>query len=121
MATEKRTPTFAAIAAHAKVSAHESDGWTVAYFQRHRADDPRQGVPARAYLAECPVSVVTFFNVVVVEVAAAPPTKFAGGGYWEAMLCGMTKADRAVFSDDDYAQVRSLGDEYLARNPRSVI
>lgn len=31
-----------------------------------------------------------FFRVVVSKVAAAPPTKFAGGGYWEAMHGDMT-------------------------------
>ena len=92
-------------------------------------------------------------------VATAPPKRFVGGGYWEAMhgemsgwfeirvdgpsrshhrlfcrldyeakgedrpllvgVTGMSKVFRTTFSAADYASVRSLGDEYFARNPRS--
>ncbi|MFZ4895722.1 hypothetical protein ACL9RL_14850 [Plantibacter sp. Mn2098] len=92
--------------------------------------------------------------------AAAPPKRFSGGGYWEAMRRAMTgwyevrvdgprrthyrlyclldyeahqtdkpllviidgrmKAFRTTLSDRDYAQVRDLGAEYRARNPRSL-
>lgn len=37
------------------------------------------------------------------------------------ILTGMQKRFRTKFSDHDYAQVRALGDEYLARTPRSII
>lgn len=146
------------MAAQARVSESQGDTWKVAYFKRHKDDDLNESTPARTYLKEAPAKVAAFFNVVIVEVAGAPPTKFAGGGYWEAMhgemtgyfeirkkyrgmhyrlfclldqdgknskplltvLCGMTKPDRSTFSDDDYAAVRALGDEYVARNPRSL-
>lgn len=34
---------------------------------------------------------------------------------------GRSKPFRTTLSDDDYAAVRELGDEYFARNPRSII
>lgn len=158
MPPKRRPPTFAALAAQAKIAESQGDTWKVAYFRRHKDDDPNEPIPARTYLKEAPAKVAAFFNVVIVQVAAAPPTKFAGGGYWEAMhgdmtgyfeirkkyrgmhhrlfclldqdatdskplltaLCGMTKPDRTTFSDSDYAAVRALGEEYLARNPRSL-
>jgi hypothetical protein len=106
------------------------------------------------------------FFAVLVAVAAAPPHRFAGGGYWEAMhgdmagwfevrvdgpkpgggkgrhhyrlyclldhgakgvdksllvvVTGLSKALRTTLSERDYAQVRKLGAEYRARNPRSL-
>lgn len=33
----------------------------------------------------CPLKVRATMSVVLAEVAAAPPKRFAGGGYWEAM------------------------------------
>ncbi len=94
-------------------------------------------------------------------VAEAPPKRFAGGGYWEAMhgemtgwfevrvdgpgrrhyrlfcrldyeaegrhnpllvvIDGRDKPFRTALTDSDYAQVRTLGDEYFSRNPRSVV
>lgn len=158
--TKSRQPTFAAMAAQARMSESATDPWKVAYFRRRAEHDPDQAVPAKDYLwTECPTSVAAFFAAVVVEVAKAPPPKFAGGGYWEAMhgdlagfhevrkkyrgmhyrlfcrldtqslgtpplmtlLCGMTKPDGTVFSDDDYASVVALGNEYLGSNPRSVV
>lgn len=100
-------------------------------------------------------------RAVLAQVAAAPPKRFAGGGYWEAMkgamsgwfevrvdgpsrhhyrlfcrldyeaaerakpllvvIAGLDKPFKTTLSDADYAGVRALGDEYLARNPRSVV
>lgn len=98
----------------------------------------------------------------MVAVAAAPPKRFSGGGYWEAMkdemagwfevrvdgpkrhhyrlfcrldyeaenpecqkpllvvIAGLDKPFRTELTAADYAGVRALGDEYLARNPRSI-
>jgi hypothetical protein len=146
------------MAAQAKIASQPEDAWDVKYFKRQPGDDPAEACPGRDYLRDCPPGVAAFFSVVIVQVAGAPPTKFGGGGYWEAMhgdmtgyfelrkkhrgmhyrlyclldeasegtkplltvLCGMTKPDRTVFSDAAYAEVRALGDEYLARNPRSL-
>ncbi|MFI0149159.1 hypothetical protein [Streptomyces globisporus] len=99
-------------------------------------------------------------TAVLAAVAAAPPKRFAGGGYWEAMkgemagwfevrvdgpgrrhyrlfclldyeaegsekpllvvVAGLDKPFRTVLSDADYQGVRSLGQEYRNRNPRST-
>ena len=66
---------------------------------------------------------VVFFQRHIAEVAAAPPKRFAGGGYWEAMkgVAGLDKPFRTTLSDSDYAAVRWLGVEYRSRNPRSII
>jgi hypothetical protein len=130
------------------------------FFQRHPDDDPRRSAPGRQFLNACPVSVRAKMRVVLVEVAAAPPKRFAGGGYWEAMhgsmtgwfevrvdgpnrrhyrlfcrldydakdvdkpllvvICGLDKPFRTSLSDRDYRGVRTLGEEYLSRNPRSL-
>lgn len=100
-------------------------------------------------------------RAVLIEVAAAPPKRFAGGGYWEAMKGDMTgwfevrvngpsrhhyrlfcrldyaasgvekpllvvvdgrdKPFRTELRNADYAAIKVLGEEYLARNPRSIV
>jgi hypothetical protein len=132
----------------------------VVYFRRHIDDDPTQAQPGRAALNSYPSSVRAKMRAVLIAVAAAPPKKFAGGGYWEAMrgvlsgwfevrvdgprrhhyrlfcvldyaaegqrkpllvvIDGRDKPFRTVLSEADYAVVRSLGEEYLKRNPRSL-
>jgi len=138
----------------------------VVYFRRHRDDDPAETILARDFLRSCPASVRAKFAAVLVAVASAPPHRFAGGGYWEAMhgdmagwfevrvdgpkpgggkgrhhyrlyclldlaakgtdkpllvvVTGMDKPFRTTLSDADYAVVRELGEEYRARNPRSI-
>lgn len=101
-------------------------------------------------------------RAVLVAVAAAPPKRYAGGGYWEAMkgemtgwfevrvngpkrhhyrlycrldheaknpevdkpllviVAGLDKPFRTELRPKDYDEVRSFGEEYLARNPRSI-
>lgn len=41
--------------------------------------------PARDYLSKCPKKIRDRFRAVIAEVAKAPPHRFSGGGYWEAM------------------------------------
>ncbi|RAY11311.1 hypothetical protein DPM19_31385 [Actinomadura craniellae] len=55
------------------------------YFRRHAGDDPGEAVPGREFLRGCPAPVRAGFAAIVTQVAAAPPCRFAGGGYWEAM------------------------------------
>ena len=87
----RRNPNVAAMATQAKMSASPSDPWTVAYFVVP-GDGPRPPtVPAKDYLwQECPAGVAAFFSAVIAQVAAAPPPRFAGGGYWEAMHGDLT-------------------------------
>jgi hypothetical protein len=37
------------------------------------------------------------------------------------VICGLDKPFRTQLSDADYRNVRDLGDEYLSRNPRSLV
>ncbi|MEV4350647.1 hypothetical protein AB0J83_39825 [Actinoplanes sp. NPDC049596] len=62
----------------------------IVYFRRHSDDDPAETVPGREFLRACPPTVRAKFNAVLVAVASAPPKRFAGGGYWEAMHGDMT-------------------------------
>lgn len=136
------------------------DPHDIVYFKRHVMDDPDQAEPGREALRSWPTSVRAKVNAVLIAVATAPPKRFAGGGYWEAMkgsmsgwfevridgpkrhhyrlFClldyeaeerkkpllvvvdGRDKPFRSTLSDSDYAAVRSMGEEYLTRNPRSV-
>jgi len=61
------------------------DAHEVVYFKRHRDDDPGRAEPGRQALNSWPASVRAKMYAVLAAVAAAPPKKFAGGGYWEAM------------------------------------
>lgn len=137
-----------------------NDAHEIVYFRRHASDDPSQTEPGRAALNSYPTSVRAKIRTVLVAVAAAPPKRFAGGGYWEAMkgemsgwfeiradgpgrhhyrlFClldyaaqgrekpllvvvdGRDKPFRTTLSASDYASVRRMGEEYLARNPRSL-
>jgi len=54
--------------------------WDVIYY---RASDG--SVPASAFLDICPPKVHARFLAVIDDVAVAPPPRFSGGGYWEAM------------------------------------
>lgn len=136
------------------------DPHDIVYFKRHVKDDPEQAEPGRDALQSWPTSVRAKANAVLIAVATAPPKRFAGGGYWEAMkgdmsgwfevridgpkrhhyrlFClldyeakgqekpllvvvdGRDKPFRTTLSDADYAAVRSMGAEYLKRNPRSI-
>ena len=133
----------------------------IVFFKRHRDDDADETIPGRVFLKEtCPAKVRATMNAALIAVAAAPPKRFAGGGYWEAMkgemagwfevrvdgpdrhhyrlfcrldyeakniakpllvvVTGLDKPFRTTLTAADYARVRSLGDEYFARSPRSV-
>ena len=73
-----------------EAAAGTGDHYEIAYFKRHNDDDPREAVPGSEFLASCPVPVRTKLRAVLVAVAAAPPTQFSGGGFWEAMHGKMT-------------------------------
>jgi hypothetical protein len=61
------------------------DAHDVAFFRRHGDDDPTGATPGRDFLNACRVKVRATMRAVLVQVAAAPPKRFAGGGYREAM------------------------------------
>ena len=66
------------------------DSHEVVYFKRHPKDDASQAAPGRDALQSWPASVRAKANAVLVAVATAPPKRFAGGGYWEAMKGAMS-------------------------------
>jgi hypothetical protein len=68
-----------------KIKPSPSDIHDIIYFQRHHDDDPDMPVPGRTELRSWPESVRTKVTAVLVAVAGAPPSRFSGGGYWEAM------------------------------------
>ncbi|WP_033338520.1 hypothetical protein [Catenuloplanes japonicus] len=57
----------------------------IVYFQRHVDDDPTRCSPGRDFLLGCQPTVRAKFSAALIAVATAPPKRFAGGGYWEAM------------------------------------
>ncbi len=62
-----------------------SDVHDIVYFQRHQSDDPGISAPGRDALRNWPDKIRAKTYAVLGAVAAAPPIRFAGGGYWEAM------------------------------------
>ena len=58
--------------------------WCVHFFQRHKADDPAETIPAREFLFRCPTPVQAKLVAIIKAVADAPPPAFSGGGKWEA-------------------------------------
>lgn len=61
------------------------DAHDIVYFKREARHDPAETMPGREFLARCPASVRITMLAVLVNVAQAPPKRFCGGGYWEAM------------------------------------
>lgn len=66
-----------------------NDAHEIVYFQRHAEDDKNETIPGRVFLDSCPIAVQAHIIRVLVAVASAPPKRFAGGGYWEAMKSPM--------------------------------
>ena len=66
------------------------DAHDIVFFKRHRREDPEELAPGREFLNGCPPPVRAKFRAVLAAVAAAPPKRFAGGGYWEAMKGDMS-------------------------------
>jgi hypothetical protein len=63
----------------------QSKPWRIHFFQRDKADDAEQAVPAIEFLDSIPAKVAAEIHAVLDAVAAAPPPSFSGGGKWEAM------------------------------------
>jgi hypothetical protein len=61
------------------------DAHDIVFFRRHRADDAGCAEPGRDALNAWPVGVRAKARAVLAAVAAAPPHRFSGGGYWESM------------------------------------
>lgn len=79
----KKAQSKQAVAARTKPN--PNDAHLIRFFQRDIRDDPAQGIPGRDYLNAQVPKVRNLMRSVLVEVAASPPNRFSGGGYWEAM------------------------------------
>lgn len=64
----------------AKLGPSSDDAYQIAYYVTGAGD-----LPARDFLRGCPMSVRAKLMAIVTQVALAPPPRFSGGGYWEAM------------------------------------
>jgi hypothetical protein len=87
---KKTPPRRTRVAQQVRTGPSPDDAHDVVYFRRHKTDDTSQSCPGREFIDACPVGVRAKFRAVLVAVAAAPPKRFAGGGYWEAMKGDMT-------------------------------
>ena len=88
-----RPPEDEAACAEAATRSHgpsPDDVHDIVYFKRHQSDDPRQATPGREALNSYPTKVRATMRAALIAVATAPPKRFAGGGYWEAMKGEMT-------------------------------
>lgn len=73
-----------------RTAASSEDAHAIVFFKRHKDDDPDQHAPGRDALNSYPSGVRAKMRAVLVAVATAPPKRFAGGGYWEAMKGDMS-------------------------------
>jgi hypothetical protein len=62
-----------------------TDPYDVQIFMRHQDDDASRSVPWKAEIATWPKQARARIRSIITTVAAAPPTRFSGGGMWEAM------------------------------------
>ncbi len=74
----------------ARIRPSPTDEHDVVYFQRHVDDDPARTKPGREALRSFPAGVRAKMAATLTSVASAPPHRFSGGGYWEAMHGDMT-------------------------------
>ncbi len=59
--------------------------WLIHFFQRAKAGDAHEAVPALDFFESLPDKVAAEMHAVLDAVAEAPPPAFSGGGKWEAM------------------------------------
>lgn len=88
MASQKKRTKASAPSLRTRPSPH--DAHDIIYFKRHAKDDATQSEPGRDALQSWPASVRAKAKAVLIAVATAPPRRFAGGGYWEAMKGDMS-------------------------------
>lgn len=73
-----------------KTEPSADDPHRIVYFRRHFDDDAAETCPGREFIRQCPPGVRAKLRTVLTAVADAPPARFSGGGYWEAMHGDMT-------------------------------
>ena len=70
---------------HIAAGPSSDDAHLIVYCKRHPDDDPDESCLGRSFLNSCPSAVRAKMRAVLQAVAAAPPKRFSGGGYREAM------------------------------------
>lgn len=86
----RKAPTPRSKAPAVRTGPSSDDAHAIVFFQRHEDDDPDQRAPGREALDSYPAGVRAKMRAALVAVASAPPKRFAGGGYWEAMKGDMS-------------------------------
>jgi hypothetical protein len=84
-ASRAKAPPRSKAKSQVKTEPSVDDPHQVMYFRRHRDDDAAQTCPGQEFVNGCPSGIRARLRTVLVVVADAPPTKFSGGGFWEAM------------------------------------
>lgn len=67
------------------VAASPPGPWLIHFFQRAKADDANEAVPALEFFETLSNKLAAEIHAVLDAVAEAPPPAFSGGGKWEAM------------------------------------
>lgn len=67
------------------VAASRPVPWLIHFFQRAKADDANEAVPALEFFETLSNKLAAEIHAVLDAVAEAPPPAFSGGGKWEAM------------------------------------
>ncbi len=81
----KRKKAKPAVSRQVRTRPSPDDVHQIVFFRRHPEDNKSQSEPGREALNSYPLKVRSTMRAVLTAVAAAPPRRFAGGGYWEAM------------------------------------
>jgi len=87
---KKKRPAKPVVPPEIRLGPSSDDAHEIVYFKRHKDDDASQAEPGRDALNGWPGGVRAKAMARLAAVAAAPPKRFAGGGYWEAMKGDMT-------------------------------
>ncbi|MEU2798716.1 hypothetical protein [Streptomyces sp. NPDC007117] len=73
-----------------KTEPSTDDPHQIVYFRRHLDEDAAETCPGREFMQQCPSGVRAKLKATLTAVAGAPPKRFSGGGFWEAMSRDMT-------------------------------
>ena len=101
-----------------------NDPHEIVFFQRHFDNDVNQSIPGQNFLNNiCPEKVRTTFRAVLIAVAKAPPKRFAGGGYWEAMhgdMSGWYEVRDSIIQIMQKLKLLGLNTDSIDSNSRST-
>jgi hypothetical protein len=81
----RKSPIKSVVRSTVKLESDPHDAHDIVYFQQTDDRGLKLGVPGREALNSWPPGVRAKARARLITVAAAPPYRFSGGGYWEAM------------------------------------